>query len=363
MKMQALRKVHSALLCLALITFMLVLGGCSEEESTPQPRAVKLYRAQAPGMSFISLAAQIRPRYISELSFRVSGKLQEINVHAGQHVIAGQVLARMDTRDLEIALSISQATAEEANLARQNSEQRNQRYQALAEQRHISDLDMLDLAAEKEMLARRYEQARLEVQRRRADLSDAILTADFSGLVDAVYVERNEMVPSYKPVLRVLSGDHLEVEAEIPVSVVGKVRNDFDGRAHAQITIDGKQYGASLRELAASGGSAAGTYRARYVVKDLPEGAEIGRVVTLRLSYPRESGDRVVVPIEAVFATESGEAVWLYDEQTSTIERRKVAVQEVLPGGALIEGISVGAQLVAAGVHYLTDGQSVKSFE
>ena len=345
--------VLAVALCLGLI-------GCGSTEPPVSAKVVKLSRAAPPGASSLTLAASVQPRYISELGFRVSGKIEQVAVHAGQPVKAGQVLGRMDTRDLRIALSIAEARAAEIDMARENARQRSRRYRTLAEQGHVSDLDNLDLAAELDILSRRHEQALLEVRKRRADLQDASLRADISGVIDRVYVEENELVSSYTPAFRILGGEHLEVEVDVPVSVVTRVRNHSAG---ARVALDGQHYDATLREVAAAAGEGAGTYRARYVVQTLPGDIEIGRVVPLTLSFSDDPGSSVLVPVEAVFADGDHEAVWVYDEETSRIAKRTVSVSQISDHGLVIEGVAEGVRLVAAGVSYLADGQLVTPFE
>ena len=53
------------------------------------------------------------------LSFKSAGKLSELDVSVGQTVIAGQVLAKLETTDLQIAVDQAQAalTQQQANLA------------------------------------------------------------------------------------------------------------------------------------------------------------------------------------------------------------------------------------------------------
>lgn len=361
--MRMMAHVTTFMLAMAMAMVMVLcvgVSGCDSEESSISSKVVKLSRAALPEASSLTLASSVQPRYISELGFRVSGKVEQITVHAGQLVKAGDVLGRMDTRDLNIALSIAEAHAAEIEMARENARQRSRRYHLLAKQGHISDLDNLDLVAELDILSRRHEQALLEVKKRRAELQDASLRADMSGVIDRIYVEENELISSFTPAFRILSGDHLEVEIDLPVSVVARVRNHS---ASASVFLEGKQHVATLRELAAAAGDNGGTYRARYVVETLPEEVEIGRVVPLTLSFSDAPGGTVLVPLEAVFSDGGREAVWVYDEETSTISKRAVSVIQISERGLVIEGVAEGVRLVAAGVSYLAHGQLVKPYE
>ena len=69
----------------------------------------------------------------AELSFRVDGPLIELPINEGDEVVAGQLLARIDPRDYEIALA-------EAKAAFEKGEADLKRYQRLYEQEAIDGL-------------------------------------------------------------------------------------------------------------------------------------------------------------------------------------------------------------------------------
>ena len=57
----------------------------------------------------VSAKAIIVPHRDADLSFKTSGRVEEILVEEGEAVTAGQDLARIDTRDLELAVMKAQA--------------------------------------------------------------------------------------------------------------------------------------------------------------------------------------------------------------------------------------------------------------
>lgn len=101
---------------LLLVGWVLLLVACGGGEASPTST---LPPAALP--SFAEVNAQIIPVREADLSFQVDGQLAEWLVEPGETVVAGQALARIDTRLLDVKVSqaeaaLAQAQAELAKL-------------------------------------------------------------------------------------------------------------------------------------------------------------------------------------------------------------------------------------------------------
>ncbi len=95
------------------------IGGQDDEEPTPLPPVIETSKV-------VSAEGFLVPSRSVDLAFQVGGKLIELNVAEGDHVTAGQVIARLDDVDQKMSLeaakvSLAQAEASllqsQANLA------------------------------------------------------------------------------------------------------------------------------------------------------------------------------------------------------------------------------------------------------
>ena len=73
----------------------------------------------------------------------------------------------------------------------------------------------------------------------------------------------------------------------------------------------------------------------------------------------------VLIPLSAIVADEpnsDNKYVFIYNPQTSKVERRKITEKELVgkDGVVVTEGLKAGEQIVTAGVTRLVDGQQVK---
>jgi len=91
----------------------LALSGCSPSPSTPAVTP----SPSTPGSDLVELVsaeALVVPYKQAQLSFKVGGRLQGLLVSEGDAVTAGQELARLDTRDLQLAVDRAEAALESA---------------------------------------------------------------------------------------------------------------------------------------------------------------------------------------------------------------------------------------------------------
>lgn len=97
-----------------VLSLLSLLAGCAEEASEEEvdvARPVKTLVVEAPEAGGErKFPARIDAVRKAELSFRVPGKVQELNVKEGVRITEGQVLAQLDTTDFKITLADRQAT-------------------------------------------------------------------------------------------------------------------------------------------------------------------------------------------------------------------------------------------------------------
>lgn len=91
-----------ALICLALVS----LVACGSEADKVQRQTVEVTRGDI--VVSVNADGNISLPLHRKLTFGVSGTVAEVNVEQGDKVVAGQIMARLDTKDLEIAVRASE---------------------------------------------------------------------------------------------------------------------------------------------------------------------------------------------------------------------------------------------------------------
>jgi HlyD family secretion protein len=208
----------------------------------------------------IEATGTLNPVKSTEMGFKNDDTITAINVEAGDHVKAGQVLARQETTTLQTALQQAQSTVEQDQLSVQTSSlnlesnrKTLERQQKLFESGAISQSD-LDTAQDnfaKSQLELKTAQAKLandqlKVEQARSDLSGATLVAPFDGIVGAVngqVGQINGINSSTSTLLSIISED-LQISALINEADISQIKvgqeAEFTTTAYSNKTFKGK---------------------------------------------------------------------------------------------------------------------------
>jgi RND family efflux transporter MFP subunit len=185
-------------------------------------------------------------------------------------------------------------------------------------------------------------------------------------VVSAVFAEVFEELKPQQPVMRIIDPKKIEMIINVPESMISlapyavDVKVTFDAFPSVEIPAEVSEIGNEPSETTR-------TYAVKLLVAP-PPGITIvpGMAGRARARPGPEIAERFkgsVVPAAAIFSPDdaSGSFVWVVNETSKTVSRRKVDAGEPVLGGIIIkEGVSPGDLIVAAGVHSLQDGQAVR---
>jgi multidrug efflux system membrane fusion protein len=351
-----------------LLATAFAIVACSKPSPAAEPlRAVKtiVVERTSAGETF-SYAGEIRARVESKLSFRVGGKVLERSVDPGAVVRPGQVLARLDARDLRLGQDAALAAVASADVNLQQAEADFKRYRDLRDQGFIGAAELERRETSLKVARAQLVQARAQSGVQGNQTAYAALVADASGIVTGVDVEAGMVVAAGTPVLRVAHDGPRDVVFSVPEDKVAAIQALAARGGSVDVRLwgaDGGQVSARLREVAAS---AEPTTRTYLVKADLP-GADLpmlrlGQTATVSVAAPRREGV-ARVPLSALREDHGRSTVWVVDPATMTS-----VVREVKVGGAegndvvVLAGLAIGDRVVSAGVHVLSPGQKVRLY-
>ncbi|MFO1319894.1 MAG: efflux RND transporter periplasmic adaptor subunit [Burkholderiales bacterium] len=338
-----------------------ILAGCKAEAPPPNPpRAVNVVRVGAleadPGNRY---AGEVRARYETPLGFRVPGKVTERHVDVGAVVRRGQVLARLDPVDLQLAAEAArqQVSATKSNLDQQRTEY--ERFHALHAQGFISAAELDRRKAALDMAAAQAAQARAQWEANRNQSVYATLTADHDGVVTAVSAEVGQVVDRGMPVMRIARPGEKEVAISIPEGRIVDARRARD--AEIRLWADPERvYKGRVRELSPSADGVTRTYSMKVTVLDADDNVTLGMTANVALAAPA-TGPGMRLPSSAIFQQGDKAAVWVVDGATSQVALRPVKVLRYADDHVVLgDGLSAGESVVRAGVHKLFAGEKVR---
>lgn len=177
-----------------------------------------------PVSATVTLAGLLRPLVESVLTAEVEGRVDAVLVRPGETVRAGQVLARMDTRDLAARLAEQEANLAAARAQLDLAEKTQSRNEELRQRNFISasGLDSSRGALEANREALRARQAQLSLARQALD--KAVIRSPQAGIVAERAVQPGQHVAPNTRLFTIVDLGELEFAASLPVGEVGAVR-------------------------------------------------------------------------------------------------------------------------------------------
>ena len=307
-------------------------------------------------------AGEVRARYESSLGFRVGGKIIARKVNVGSQVKAGQVLAQLDSKDLQLGESSARAQVAAADAQFQVAKLdldriRDLKAKGFASQAEFDRQETQFKAAQAQMDAVVAQSRQVTNQ-----AGYATLVADADGVVTAILAESGQVVAQGQPVLQRSRAGEIEVAAAIPEDQIKYVHEGMPVLINLW-SEKGSSIPGRIRELSSAADPATRTYAARVSVLEVPPTMKLRMTATVRIPLAGLP-DLIHIPAAAMVTRNGKVGVWLFQPASQTVAFRPVQFSGVEGNEVLVsDGLKAGDVVVTAGASYLSLDQKVKRLE
>ena len=341
------------------------LTGCGDEPAPAAPvaRPVKILTIGSKGAAETrEFSGTIAAAQHSEMAFEVPGKITDFPVVEGQVVKKGDLLVRIDPRDMAAIADVDTA---KVRLAKAEYDRQRKLFEA-----DVSSQQELDRAK------RNYEVMIAKSQGSTKGLEDTELFALFDGVVAKKLVKDFENVQAKQPVLILQDTTNLEIDVTIPEadavhSNAGLTLEQRTARVKPLVivtSLPNRSFPAHLTEYSTTADPVTRTFSATARF-DPPDDVNIkpGMTATVRIHVPPDARENmgmsgISIPVNAAITDETGEAfVWIVDPNAMTVKRNPVQLGSLSGERVFVtSGLPSGQQIAISGVHQLRDGMLVR---
>jgi len=367
-------------LVIGLLAVVIVAAAVLWWMNRPKPVAVRTFVVQAASSgggsgdrTLLNASGYVTARRQATVSSKVTGKVMEVLVEEGMKVEVGQVLARIDSSNVERSLRLSEAQREsarkqlaetEANL--EKSEREFRRITKLAESKVSSQSELDAAEADAKSLRARLDRQRAdivvaehEVELWKQQLDDTIIRAPFSGIVTSKNAQPGEMISPMSAggsftrtgICTLVDMTSLEVEVDVNESYINRVKPGLP----VESTLDSyPEWHIPSKVIAiipaADRQKATVKVRVGFLKLDprmLPD-------MSVKVAF-QESGEtnrvaeqKITIPKSAVRQSEGRDVVWIVRDGRA--ERRAITVAETHGDEVMV------ASGLAGGEHVVVDG-------
>ena len=347
-------------LCLCLWGAVLVLGACGSNQDAPEReviRPAKLATVSADTRSrTLTFPAVIRAAQSAELTFQRAGEIRELLVLEGATVEEGDIIARLDQRDVRNQLAQAQAEFENAQ-AEYNRAENLAAQDAISRSTLDSRRTQLDVA-----------QASLDNARKALD--DTVLRAPFSGGVSRVYSEQFQNIQAKEPIALIQSSD-VEAVMNAPgtiVAIMPQLQSSdpvviLDAAPDLRIP-------ASLKEASGEADTSTQTYEVSFTFEP-PEDLLIlpGMTATLSSSFQFTGSNDAVpeglsIPLSAVLYEGGQTYAWVVEPGDGRVTKQPIRIEATnIDSVIVVGGLKGGETIVTAGTPFLHEGMKVRAWQ
>ncbi|MGF6853125.1 efflux RND transporter periplasmic adaptor subunit [Paraburkholderia sp. CI3] len=353
------RRLATSTVVCALALALAACGAKAPSDPRTEAPLVRTAIARAAIPASRSFTGTVAARVQSDLGFRVSGKVLQRLVDAGQTVKRGQLLMRLDPIDLRLAAQARQDAVTAARARAQQTAQDEERYRDLRGTGAISAsaYDQIKAAADAAKAQLSAAEADADVARNATGYAE--LLADGDGVVMETLAEPGQVVSAGQPVVRLAHAGRREAVIQLPETLRPAI-----GSA-AQATLFGNggvSVPATLRQLSDTADPRTRTFEARYVLQGELADAPLGATVTVQIPDARSAVQGgLQVPIGALFDAGKGPGVWVINGEPAKVAWRPVTVEHLDDDSARVAGeIKQGDRIVALGAQLLREGEQVR---
>lgn len=232
----------------------------------------------------------------STVSAQISGRIVDVRFDVGDKVKKGEVIVRIDGREVSDALASSQAQIAQAQATLRNAKASYERTQQLFRQSFVSQA-ALDRALSEFQAAQAQLQAAVAVASRAETVKGfAMVTAPFGGIVAARHVEPGETVTPGKPLMTGFDPTDMRVVADVPQSKLAQIRKSR--RADIEFPAQNRTVQAGEITVLPTANALTHTTRVRLALPEYVPGSYPGMFA--RVHFVIGQSRRLLIPAQAI---------------------------------------------------------------
>jgi membrane fusion protein, multidrug efflux system len=337
-----------------------LLAAC-RNEAAPQALLTRVKAVTAEAVDFapsITLTGVIEARVRTDLSFRINGKISERIANVGDHVVTGQVLAKLDPDEQNEELVSAKASVASAEALVRQTSVAFERQKELLTRGNTTRRDHDQAEADLRSAQAQLKQAQSDLKLAEDQLSYTELRADADGIITEQKAEVGQVVAQAQPIFTLARDGARDAVFNVHQWAMTNAVTDKDLGISLVSDPAIKTIG-DVREIAPAFNTETETVRVKVALRQTPDAMSLGALVNG--TAPMLTRKVVLLPWGALFEIAGKPAVWVIDPRSTTVSLKPITLGRYTKDRiAVLEGLQAGDVIVSAGVQLLRPGQKVE---
>lgn len=355
-------------LIVSLIIFYFIKNSISPVELVELTTISRVSPSQA--NAILTASGYVVAQRKASIASKATGRLVYLGYEEGDRVKKGQIIARIESADVEAALSQAKASLEISKADRNDAEQTLARAKKLFERQLISQAELDAAQARNTRVMATISSAEAAIKAAEVQLENTIIRAPFDGTILTKNADVGEVVAPFAAgassrvaVVTIADMTSLEVEADVSESNIEKITSNQP----CEITLDAypdQRYRGYVNKIVPTADRSKATVmtKIKFVDKDnrvLPEMSAKVSFLSAPITDKTQTQSMLAVTASAVTKRNGNNVVFLFAGD----EVLEIHVETGEKMGSLIEiksGISAGDKVVLKPNEKLSSGTKVK---
>ena len=303
---------------------------------------------------------------------KIIGRVVELPVDEGDAIKAGDIIAVLDSEDLQASVRLAEASLNEARARLADAERELVRQGELVEDQLTSQALYDTAITQRDVAVAQVGTAEARLNAAQAQLDYTVVRAPIDGVVIERNIEVGEMVApggftsqqSTGSIVRIADPTSLEVEADINESYIARLQ--LGQRASIRVdAVPDFEYSGSLRQIVPTADRQRAVVQVKVSIDNID--ARLVPDMSCTVTFLEEGVDetelvqppKLLVPEQAI--QYAGGAAFLFQVDDGRLRRVRVTPGETSDGRVeVLEGVQGGETIVGRDVSSLEDGQRVR---
>ncbi|MBS0361705.1 MAG: efflux RND transporter periplasmic adaptor subunit [Proteobacteria bacterium] len=311
----------------------------------------------------LNLPADVEADDVAALHARISGYIKDWKVDIGDHVKVGQVLADIDTPDLDQQLAQAKAALATATAKRNVAQISADRWTRLLQKNAVSQQETDEKTGDLAAKTADVQAAKADVDRLAALESFKRLVSPFNGVVTQRNAHVGALVTANAPnepaLFTVADVHRLRIYVHVPQSYSAQLQPGLE----ASITVPqfpGRTYEAKLVGTSEAVGAQSGALTAELVIDNPDPSLKPGDYAQASFKLAPANGAVLRLPAAAMMFRQKGLAVGVVDAQNKAHIRYVTLRRDLGTQVEIATGISAGDRVIANPPDSLEEGETVR---
>jgi RND family efflux transporter MFP subunit len=349
---------------IVLIIFVLFVASCESDiiEKNEAEYSVSVLKIKKSVLEEkLTLPGKVDYYENAYLSFLKSGEIKEIYVNEGESISAGQLIAELDPKGLQLniqsARSDYNSSLEQYKQTQSQMNFLNTQYDNMLDLYQSGSISKFELDQSKlsyDIAVNNYSSSKSQLSSAKEYLnftvdseSDYKLVANKDGIVSKILFKEGEMVGDGIPVLFIADLGNFII---INVNYENLLKFQLDNTVN--VVFNGKQLEGVVVEIGMNPDPMTLEY---MIVVETSTNLPIGEIVKINKIISTYSG--IVLPINAILGQKDD--YYVYEVIDNKVHKKSIEIIQVVDDKVLVDGIKEGEKIIYEGNKFIKEGFNV----